>query len=37
MQMKVTALALALLGPPAAPSALAGEEPGRYSITPAGD
>jgi hypothetical protein len=37
MQMKMTALALALLLPAAAPSALAGEEPGRYSITPAGD
>jgi hypothetical protein len=37
MQMKMAALALALLLPAAAPSALVGEEPGRYSITPAGD
>jgi HAMP domain-containing protein len=37
MQTKMTVLALALFLPAAAQSALASEEPGRYSITPAGD
>jgi HAMP domain-containing protein len=37
MQTKLMVLALALLLPVAAPCALAGEEPGRYSITPTGD
>ena len=37
MQAKLTVLALALVLPAAAPSCLAGEEPGRYSIAPAGD
>jgi hypothetical protein len=37
MQARVTVLALALVLPAAAPSSFAAEEPGRYSMVPAGD